>query len=87
MRYIVILQVSFICSGTVKAIALAASQSCGEQNTAHHQQFMPKRKALFICFLQIKSAKKRFSSFAKATEDKGKKGWSSAVAQGYGGTS
>ena len=49
MSDIVILQVSFICSGIVKAIALAASQSCGKQNTAHHQQFMPKRKALFIC--------------------------------------
>ena len=40
-------------------------------------------------FLQRKkiNAKKRFSSFAKATEAKEKKGWGSAVAAGYGGTS
>jgi hypothetical protein len=37
--------------------------------------------------MQIKSANKRFSTFAKASADRGKKGWGSAVAVGYGGTS
>ena len=33
------------------------------------------------------NANKRFFTFAKALADRGKKGWGSAVAVGYGGTS
>ena len=42
----------------------------------------------FVFFAAKKAnANKSFSTFAKATVDKGKRRWGSAVAQGYGGTS